>query len=275
VTDDDELVLPTRVAHASWGDNRFRGYSVAHDIAGRVGHWSRASLSVGYRTLAPDEEAVVEAMAACMLAGDPRIYPLKTVRLAACFGRVAPGLACGHLVGDGARIGPAVSAPAAQLLLDLAAELGDAPADPESITPIVARYRRQRRRFPGFGVPFRDRDERLPALRRLVEAAGRDGGRYWRLAHALDEVLTQWELPMNPAAAVGAGLLDLGFAVEQIKALVLPIADINYLANAYEGARNPAAALQSLPATRLDYRGPAPRVSPRKAESEAESEPDG
>lgn len=252
----------TRVAHASHGDNRFRGFSVAEQLAGAE-HWDLMSLAVGYRRLAKDEIAALNAMMACSLAADPRIFPLKVVRLVSSFGRFAPGVAAGYLMSDGGKIGPTTAAWSARMLLQLEADLEGAAVTAQNLRPVALARLRDGFRFPGFGVAFRENDERLPALRSLVQGAGRAQHHYWTLAHALDEVLRPEKIPMNLAACVAAGLLDIGFSVEQISVLFLPLLDANYIANAFEQSQEPNAALQCLPSDRVEYRGPEPRRSPR------------
>src|SRR5262249_2861665 len=93
--------LVTRVGRALWGDNRFRGFSVGDELAGATDLWSLVALAVGHRPLGADECAILDDLAACGCAADPRIWPLKAVRLGSAYGRFTPGLVAGLLAIDG------------------------------------------------------------------------------------------------------------------------------------------------------------------------------
>jgi hypothetical protein len=256
---DDEATLVTRVAHAGWGDNRYRGYSVTRALAGRDGLWSMASLAVGHRRLLPDEAALLDDVSTCSFAGDPRIWPLKVVRLAGSFGSVAAAMCAGHLATDGGIIGPAVTEPAAAFLVSVSQAIGRGASTEAAVNDCI----RSVLPPPGFGVPFRDRDERVDALAACLARRGADTGRYWRLLSEIQPVVARLrKAPVNIAGAVAAALLDLGFSPEQLAAL--PVAIVNFIANAYEAAEQRSPIMQQLPRDHVQYVGPPPRQSPRE-----------
>jgi len=63
--------------------------------------------------------------------------------------------------------------------------------------------------------------------------------------------------------AAGAICLDLGFTLPQIGPLMTAIGTAGYWANAFEGAEQSPACLQTLPEGTVRYVGPSPRKSPR------------
>lgn len=258
----DERVasLVTRVGHASWGDNLFRGYSVDTELAGKLGMWGIVSLSIGGPRLDATDEGVLDDIAACSLAADPRIWPMKLARLGSAYGRYTMGLFTGMLGTDQAHVGIYAVTGIARLLLELGQRLDEGSTLESEVERVLARERR----FPGFGVPFRDEDERVVSLRRCIEARGRAGRRYWSLATRIEAHLSrQRRLSLNFATALGSLLLDLGFSVEQVSPMSAFAVIPNFLANAFEGAQQRPEALQRLPDQVIAYVGTPPRESPR------------
>ncbi len=275
MTDDrsDPPSLPTGVGRAVWGDNLFRGHSVGERLAGRETFWSVLSLAVGGPLLSADDAAVLDDVTVCCLAADPRIWPLKAARVAASHGSEVTGVAVGLMAADGAHVGPKIIEKTADFLVALSAA---APPDstPEALAQVLEAWIAGGRRLFGFGVPFRDRDERLDALRRCLNARGRTTGRYWRLIEAAGAYLGEHRgLPTNMGAGCCAAMLDLGLVPDQISAIQWALFYPCFWANAVEGARQRAPALQRLPASSIRYVGAPPRRSPRAAEAEHD-EPD-
>ncbi len=255
---DDTPSLPTRVAQAVWGDNRFRGYSVNTELAGRIDAWSAVSLAVGHRILSPDEAAVLDDVVVCALAADPRIWPLKIVRLLSAYGHTTTGTVAGMYCTEAADIGWRAYFIAGEFLESLAS-LPDATAWGQDIESRIDR----RERFPGYGVAHRHQDERVTALAACLDAKGRTSGRHWSLARELDVLLAPRGVRMNMGAAGAAALMDLGFTPTQLLALGPYLVAPNYLANAVEGAEQRPATLRRLPAESIDDRTPKARLSPR------------
>ncbi len=250
--------IPTRVGRAEQHDNRFRGHTVSQ-MAGGHTTWSALSLAVGHRALDAREAALLDDIVVCSLAADPRIWPLKVVRLVAAYGRPVPAILAGVSSTAGGFMGWGTYAPAAQFLERVA----QAPSQ-SAREALVAAQREERRMIPGFGVAFRARDERAAALRGCLEAREYTGA-YWSTALLLEDILVPLGAPMNIAAASAAVLLDLGFAVEQIAALGPLLLLPNYLANAVEGAEQRPSILRTLPAAYIEDKTPPPRLSPRAA----------
>lgn len=249
--------IPTRVGAARFGDNVFMGRSVKEHLAGRVSQWELLALAVGHDALDPDDAPLLDDMVVCCIAADPRIWPLKIVRLLAAFGHTTAATLAGTYCTEGSPFGWRACGLAAELLLQL-----DALAQTQPFESAVDLLRDGRPVVPGFGVPVRSADERVVALRTCVTKRARPATTYWDLAHRLEAYLGE-RVPLNIGGACGALLLDRGFTPPQIFALGPIFAAPNYLANAYEGAARADAVLQRLPSEALDDRTPAPRKSPR------------
>lgn len=254
--------IVTRVAHADFGDNRFRGYVVNEELAGRTSWPSMFSLAIGGPLLNDDDAALVTDLAVCILAADPRIWPLKIVRLVASYGDVLPALAAGHLAIEGAIIGTEPTAKAAEMLVGWGARLGADPS-PAEVEAFVDELL-SKGRAPGFGVAFRPRDERVDGIKQCLRMRGREGGRYWRLVAAIDRLMTEKRgVQLNLALASSAVLLDVGFTPAQVRMWMSAYIDVNYYANAVEEASLQSQVLRRLPDASIEYVGRAARTSPR------------
>lgn len=261
----DAQGLPTSVGRADRGENQFRGFAVGAQLAGQLRHWSALSLAVGHRALSERECEILGDIVVCSLAADPHIWPLKVTRLVSSFGNAVPALVAGILSTAGGFMGWGTYAPASRFLRALA----DTPAsDREAyVDAEVARLRH----IPGFGVAFRDQDERATALAKCVPDRGFDSGKHWKALLAANEFLERRGVPMNIAAATAALLLDVGFSPSQIEVLGPLLLLPNYLANAAEGAEQAPEILRRLPSESIEDRTPSPRLSPR-AQAAAETD---
>lgn len=263
--------LTTNVGHASWGDNLFRGYGVLADLAGSAGFWSMISLALGGPRLGREQERILDDLSTCCFAADPRVWPMKAVRLGSAFGSTTAGLCVGLLAVDEARMGPAIAGGAARFYVELWRP-GSAWPDAERLAAHLDAAVAAGRRIDGFGVPFRPRDERVDALRRCLVQHPKARGPYWSLMEAIDAHFAErHRLPVNIAGAAAAVALDLGFEPEPIGHLPAALLLANFLANAYEGAQQRPALLQRLPDEVVDYVGPPPRTSPRSRSEDGDT----
>ncbi len=246
--------LTTRVGRVSPTELSFCG----HDVGDLMEHnyWQLMSLSVGGPELDAAACRLLDRLTTCMLACDPRIWPLKVVQLAACEGRVSSGLGVGVMAMETSPLSHWTAGAAARWLSEqqarlLAGEemaqlgLGEGPP-------------------PGFGVTGRDTDQRVVLFSRWRETSRTDRGAHERLLASLEPAVKErcgQALRVDGLAA--AVLLDLGFSVEHISVVAgILLGFPNILANAYEGAhRGPA--LRELPSARVRYVGHAPRRSRR------------
>jgi hypothetical protein len=271
------LRLPTRVGHADWGDNQFRGYSVARDLAGHETITSLLVLGIVGRRLDENERLMLDDLATVTSATDPRIWPLKMVRVASAYAGCGAAVAALTVYLEGAPIARyAADAPtghhaagrAAQILVDLRDAVlagGNPDAGADAILESHCRRMVGDKGGPfGFGVSLRHRDERIDLLAERVAARGRNELPYWRLFVNAAEIF--WRLGSlrpNAPVAMGAVLLDMGFTPAQIGPLMLAIGAPAFWANAFEGAEQAPACLRTLPADCVRYVGPVRRSTPR------------
>jgi hypothetical protein len=260
----DNAPRATRVAHAGRTHHRFFGYDVFEELAGSASFWDIVSISLEGPTLSREDRLVLDDLFGCCTVADPRLPPLKLVRLEAAFGGLMPGFGVGYLALENAFIGPWSAGETAQLLVDIAGAL-DAGADEEiTVEALVAAQLERRSYLPGFGVPFRDHDERVAAVAQCLRNRERDNRRYWRLMRDVESaMLSQKGVSSNIGAAIAASTLDLGFEPHQIPALSCTLALCCILANAFESARQQAPELRSLSPDSAQYLGHPPRSSPR------------
>ena len=258
-----ELTLPTRVARAEWGENTFCGLRVGADMAGRDSFMSALGLAAGGPRLSAEDARVIDDVAICFTAADPRIWPLKIARLASAYGSSRLAYACAHMALEGGMIGPNPAAPAAALFVQFRAELGDDATD-DAVHARVERHLADGGRFFGFGVPYRPIDERVVALEKSLRERGRTFGPHWKLMRQIERALVaRKKLPVNIVGAGAALELDLGFAPEQIGVLMTMAASLSFMANAVEGAEQMPELLRKLPLECVEYVGRAPRLTPR------------
>lgn len=264
---DDHLegCVRTRVARAIAGEHLFFGYRVGDELAGRAGFWSLLSLASGHRLLRDDESGLLDDLKAAHMVADPRIQPLKLARMVASRGGAISGYCAGLLMIERSMIGPACAEHAAHMLTQVARALGDAAPTEEAVAAAFDRTPYATASYlPGFGVPFRDRDERLPSIHRCMRARGRDELPHARLERALAGVVGRRRgLPSNIAGAAAAIMLDMGFTPSQCGLVGVGLAVAYFLANAVEGAAQQSPVMQSLPATALRYVGAPPRETRR------------
>jgi hypothetical protein len=268
--------LPTRVGHAEWGDNRFRGHSVVRELAGRETIAGLLALAIGGRRVDPVESGLLDDIGVVASVGDPRIWPLKLVRITASYGGCLAAVAAVNVCSEGAMVGQHGVGAAAALLLDLSRRMrafNVAGASPEilaqddlALEDECRRLLEKKGRLFGFGVPFRERDERLDMLIDRVAARERGELPYWRLFTRVAETVRRIRL-LEPNIGLGAAAvcLDIGFTPGQIGPLVTALCSADFWANAFEGAEQAPPGMQSLPLGSVRYVGPPPISSPRAA----------
>jgi len=252
--------IPTRVALAGYVDHRYFGSSLFHELLGAETLSGMIALSVGGRRLDPGERATLDDLAVALSVADPRIWPLKLTRLVASYGGTIAGFAAGQLCLDGDFIGLWPAGVAAANLVELDAARRDGGATDGD----VARWLKTKKRLVGYGIPFRELDERLEALRPRLEARGRTAMPYWTSMEALSRVVhAERGLRPNIVVAAAALLLDMGFTPEQAGAIGYFLNVNVFVAHAFEAAGQRAPAMRELPEGSIDYVGAPPRSSPR------------
>jgi len=254
--------LSTRVGHAGWGDNQFCGRSVLRDLAGRASWIDLLALALGRQPLRPDDNQLLEDVAASAMAADPRIWPLKIARLASSYGGTLIPLSAAHAWFEGAPNSPWTAGACAELLVGLAVELGERVDEPAALQQALTRRGLDAGKLPGFGIAVRPEDERVVAVAESRRRRGHPPGKFFRLAESVAAML-QPPRPLNIYGAFAAVSLDLGFAPEQIGTLTTVLISVSVVANVVEGAAQAPPVLQRLPNDRVLYQGPERRPSPR------------
>jgi hypothetical protein len=264
----DDLNLPTRVGHAEWGDNRFRGHSVAEDLAGKESYIGLLSMAVAGRRLTPDECAILDDLAVVMTVADPRIWPLKLVRIASSYGGCLAAFAAGELCLDEAFVGHFTTGQAAEMLVQARRELGERCFDAEAVTEHCRRLLEPKKRLLGIGVPFRPIDERIVMLKERMRARGRDDHPYWKLFLLFESAFEAIKnIRPNIGLAAAAVSLDLGFEPRECAILVTWLGSTDFLANAVEGSVQKPEVLRELPPAAVVYRGVEARSTSRARQS--------
>lgn len=263
--------LLTRVGHAEWGDNHFRGYSVARDLAGRESLTGLFALAIAGRRLDENERLMLDDVVTVTNVADPRIWPLKLIRLTSAYGGCNAAVAALTVALEEAPIGHYAAGRAAEILLQM--REGLAASGAEDSKDLGSALEKQCRNWVddkgqpfGFGVFFRPRDERVDMLTERVAARGRSELPYWRLFIDVADVF--WRISNvrpNMPVAMGAICLDMGFIPAQIGPLMTAMGASAFWANAFEGAQQSPSCLQQLPSESVRYVGPAPKLSPRAA----------
>lgn len=153
----------TRVGHAGWNDHRHFGKWVFSELAGNTSTAGLIALAATGRL--PDESAcgMLDDIAVILTVADPRIYPLKLVRLASSFGDPLAGLATAVAAMEGAIVGPQIAQNSALWMEEAAQRLDSSLEDDDSIKRVITELLNERGRLSGFGVPFRKVDERRTA----------------------------------------------------------------------------------------------------------------
>ncbi len=254
--------LPTRVAHAGARDHLLRGCSIFNEIVGKRSLMQANVFAITGRWLDASDAGLLEDLAAVLIGADPRIWPNKVVRLLSAYGSSAAGIAAGELLLDGAWLGFRVGGAVARLLQEVRRRMGPQ-GDDSTLLQVLRALRKERRFLPGFGVAFRDRDERLERLVHAVRARGADGRPWWRLLEAIRGL----DDPRLPPPNIGLGgaciLLDLGFDPVELEEVAAFLGEVNFRANAAEGAAQAPEVLRHLPEAFIDDRCTPPRRSPR------------
>ncbi|MFV8755018.1 hypothetical protein ACNOYE_31090 [Nannocystaceae bacterium ST9] len=255
--------IDTRVGVIIDGDNRFLGRSVfadwSRDMTGQID----AVLAIlGVREITASEREVLRLISLCTTSPDARIWPLKLTRLIASYGDAAAGYYGGQLVSTSKIMGPGTASSAGRALHWIGERVGEDPSDAAVAEALAAWRARGEGRIGGFGVPFRDVDERRVALLQLCAGTPIERRRHWRLH--LQVVAAMPELEPNCVISIAALLLDIEVAPAQCGlALALAMGHV-FLAHAVEAAAIDGARAHAIPADMVEFRGAARRSTSPK-----------
>lgn len=256
--------VQTRVAHAGNTDHRFFGRSLYGDLEGNCGFWDLVSLSLGGPELNDSDRALLDDISTVASVADPRIPPLKLVRLMGTYGGVFAALGGGLMVLEDAFIGPWSSGVIAKFLVDFSDAIDHRVDDLPRVRSTVLDYLDKRKVIVGYGVAFRNRDERVQAVARCVHKRQRQDGQFWRLMTNIETVLLEEKgLGANIGAGIAAPALDIGFSPPQAGLIATMLVFSCLLSNARETAEQASPLLGTLPERFVKYVGHKPRLSPR------------
>jgi hypothetical protein len=264
MSDNQALSLATRVAHAFHEDHLYFDRLLYADLLGKMRYTGLLALAVGGRELTKDECLLLDDLAVIITVADPRIWPLKLVRVISAYGAIYPAQAAGNLSMEQAWIGNSACGRAATMIEDMRRTLGEREHELPAIEAEVERRFKSLVPPVGYGVPFRTHDERVVALTKRLGEVGRTHLPNWAFFERLSTVIRAKKNAMpNVGSAFGAACMDLGFSAASVGPLALGLVQNAFLANAIEGAGQAPAILRSLPQSAVEYRGKPPRESPR------------
>jgi len=261
----DPPLLHTTVGRQEWGEYHFRGFRVFAELAGRLRYWDMVSLSLGGPKISADDAVVLDDVCSCAIAADPRIPALKMGRLVGSYGSPMIAFASIFLPLEGGLFGPWSCLPAAHLLLEIEAAVGDNPTE-ETVEAALRDRMNRGGRIHGFGVPVREYDERVQALDKILQQRGRTDRRYWKLMKLAEAVMVRMKgAGANLASGFAAVCMDIGFKADQTPFVAISLVLPCVFATAYEGAEQAPEVLRRIPDEFIEYLGPPPRISPRAA----------
>jgi len=262
----EELVIPTRVARFDFDDHLFCGQRAFGELAGNSSMAGTFLLALTGRRASADDCALIDDLMACCAMADPRIWPLKVTRIVGSYGSFQPAMLAGQLSTDAALAGPSTVGRAIEQLRELVRLSAGQVGDREAVRRAFEELRRHTPELGGFGVPFRERDERVEAFREHVRARGRDQRTHWMLFETLLGILRAGEkkLELNIVSAMAAVALDLdlGFEPELGQMFGALLLSPCFYANAREASIEPAPLLRELPDACVAYAGRVRRKSP-------------
>lgn len=253
-----------RAGHIGYHDNRFCGHSVFGDLAKTTrGPIDLLLLAFGLRVSDADLE-LVRAIALAVCSPDARVWPLKMARTLASYGDPVTAYFGAQLANAGDKMGPGTATGACRSLAWIAEQVGADPSD-EAVAAAVDRHLAERGRIAGFGVPFREEDERLVAMRPWLARHPAMLRPSWRLAAQVERVLRARGVRPNIVLAVAALFLDLGLPPPRAGMLLGALMAPGFAAHAIEAAEHDGPLLRELPRAAVDYQGAPPRRSPAEA----------
>ncbi|AKU95925.1 Citrate synthase (si) [Labilithrix luteola] len=258
--------IRTHVGRAIHGDYEHFGLRVFRDLLGHTSYLGLIAFAISGRRLSRDDEQLLDDLAVTAHVTEPRVWPIKLTRVVASLGRTMPAFVSGVVALDSDIVGGRVANEATRVLTDLAKHVEQHGETDASIADFVV----SRKRLVGFGVPFRETDERLDALRAVLERRGRAPGKYWTLAERFWRIVKEKRgVEANIIGGTAAVCLDLGFNEQEASAMAVTLLQPTFLSNAVEGAAQKSAVLRQLPDEAMRYAGAAPRKSPRALAAEA------
>ena len=252
----------TRAGHIAYGRNRFCGADVFDTLAREVRTPTDLLIrSFGGRTVDDDDREVLRCVSLALTSPDARVWPLKLTRVLASHGNLFAGFYGAQLANFTDIIGPNAATSCARALATIGNAVDDA-TNTAALDAAIANLLERKPIIGGFGVPFRDEDERLVELERLLANHPITRRKPWLVAHALARAIHQRSnVRPNVVSALSAIALDLGIAPHRAGLFVGVMMTHTYAAHALEACDHDDALLREIDFQHVDYRGRAPRRS--------------
>ncbi len=252
---DEVPVIETENAHWGWHDHEYWGHAVFGELLLEEDLAGLFSLAACGHRVPREDAALLTEIAICLVLADPRIWPLKLTKLVASHGRVSTSALCGLLALDGSVVGPA-GIQHVGFELERVAALVERHDDAAAGRLAVLERVRDVGRVPGFGVAFREQDERVLALERCVAKRRRTDRPYWKSMQVLVDVVREVHgVEPNVALPIAAALLDMGVPPQRFEALASLFFHHMFVSSAYEEAHSPHEVLRKLPDVHVRYVG--------------------
>lgn len=126
----------------------------------------------------------------------------------------------------------------------------------------------EHRSIGGYGRPLINGDERIQPMLELAGELGLDGGRYLKLAFAVEDALLagRWRMKMNYAALVAALGADIGLTQQEFCLFMFPVFLAGMQPCFIEAAERPEGTLFPLRCADILYEGP--RMRPWRSVTE-------
>lgn len=253
----------TRAGHIADGRNRFCGADVfdqlAHEVATPADLVIRA---FGGRTLDDRDREVLRGIALALASPDARVWPLKLTRVLSSHGNSYAGFHGAQLANDTDKIGPNAANSAARAFATVSDEVGEAIDDPHRVDAAIARYLETTPVVGGFGVPFRDEDERLVELTKLLAGHPIARRRHFRIARAFAETIRRRsDTRPNVVSPLAATVLDFQIPPHRAGLFLAIMMSHTFAAHALEACDHDGPLLREIGFEHVAYRGHPPRRS--------------
>jgi hypothetical protein len=254
----------TRAGHIQYGRNRFCGADVFDTLEARMrSPTDLLILSFGGRPLDDEDREVLRCVSLAVASPDPRVWPLKLTRVLASRGNLFAAFYGAQLANFTDIIGPNAATSCAGAIAAIAARVDD-PTDARALDVAIAAFLEPKPIVGGFGVPFRDEDERLVELERLLADHPITRRPWWLIVRALGRAIGERSnIRPNVVSALCAIFLDLGIAPHRAGLLLGVMMTHTYAAHAVEACDQDGPLLREIDVEHVDYRGHAPRRSRR------------
>ena len=228
---DPHLRLPNEIAliRRDVIDHELRGHLVFRDLVGKRSFFQVAALAIAGVDLSRSDADLLEHLGVNTQLADARISPLTVVRRAAA----RSGLAHGVLAGIAVALTPNMGARPVGAFMEVLERLDVGTKRGRSLEGQLEEIIARRERVAGVGRPVLGPDERNAQVLELVRTHGRENGRSWQLACAIDEFFHRRKgVRINAAGLQGAVMRDMGFSPSAAIALCILYFAVPILAQA-------------------------------------------